>query len=353
MKKIIVAVGPGAKPITGQSMCFSTILENSVNTMVPIRHPSRGDGAVRALTSMMAGWWSLFCSRIIRRSTHLYISSSRTTVGFIRDSSYILIAKAMGMDVVNHLHGADFRAFRSQSYPILVWVIDFVYSKIDSHIVLTSNMKSEYELYSRSKVVVIPNFAPKNNMETLPPKIDQAFRVLFLSNIIWSKGVIDAMTAVKALAEELKLEFHIAGDFLGDANKSAFEIEEAFWREFDSDFMTYHGVVTGAEKVELLQTCELFLFPTFYPTEAQPLAVLEAMAFGLVIVSTNHNYMPDFLLPEFSILVGPNDVDELIAAVRRVALDKSLRVSMGHAAYNESQKYSIETHIEAVDGVFS
>lgn len=59
--------------------------------------------------------------------------------------------------------------------------------------------------------------------------------------------------------------------------------------------MTYHGIVGGDKKRELLRMCDIFCLLTSYPNEGQPISILEAMGNGMVIVTADHAGIPDLV----------------------------------------------------------
>ena len=127
----------------------------------------------------------------------------------------------------------------------------------------------------------------------------QEKHVLYLSNFIKSKGYPEilemaAMEKTRCEAGEKKrLHFDFAGKFFKK------EDEDFFWQYIKEqriqDYITYHGVVDGYKKRELLKNCEIFVLLTRYPNEGQPISILEAMGNGMVIVTTNHGGIPDLV----------------------------------------------------------
>lgn len=100
------------------------------------------------------------------------------------------------------------------------------------------------------------------------------------------KGRVDA-------GEEKKYHFDFAGKFFEESEKEYFEccIKENKLEEY----ITYHGIVGGKEKRELLKKCYIFALPTRYPNEGQPISILEAMGNGMFIITTDHAGIPDIV----------------------------------------------------------
>lgn len=79
---------------------------------------------------------------------------------------------------------------------------------------------------------------------------------------------------------------------------------------------------------ELLAASDVFTAPSYY--EGASLSVLEAMAAGRAIVSSRIGGTNELIEDEQSgLLVAPGDVDALVAALRRVLADETLRATLG------------------------
>jgi glycosyltransferase involved in cell wall biosynthesis len=67
----------------------------------------------------------------------------------------------------------------------------------------------------------------------------------------------------------------------------------------------------------------MFLFPTCYLGENQPVNLIEAMAFGLPIITTRWRSLPEMLPPDYSGLVSEQDTDEIAATLLNLLATES------------------------------
>ena len=74
---------------------------------------------------------------------------------------------------------------------------------------------------------------------------------------------------------EKRFHFDFAGKFFEDSEKEYFE--SYVKKNKLEDYVTYHGIVGGEKKKNLLKECYIFALPTRYPNEGQPISILEAM----------------------------------------------------------------------------
>jgi glycosyltransferase involved in cell wall biosynthesis len=77
----------------------------------------------------------------------------------------------------------------------------------------------------------------------------------------------------------------------------------------------YHGFVAGEEKKRLFLECDCFCLPTYYSAESFPVVLLEAMAYGMDIVTTNWRNIPELLTPNYSGIVKPRTPEQIVAAL--------------------------------------
>ncbi|MDZ4698996.1 MAG: glycosyltransferase family 4 protein [Rhodothermales bacterium] len=147
---------------------------------------------------------------------------------------------------------------------------------------------------------------------------ERPLRLLFLSNMIPSKGYDDVVEATALLhAREIPVELRLAGRWIDGADRRAFETRTA--GELAS-CVTHLGPLTDRNAIRALhQWADVFVFPTYYPTEAQPLALLEAMSAGTPIVTTAHAGIPDMLAAgREALFVPPRDPEAIAGAVMDV-----------------------------------
>ena len=171
--------------------------------------------------------------------------------------------------------------------------------------------------------------------------------LLFLSNLIPSKGVYVLLDACRVLKER-GLQF--VCDFVGGETK---EIDratfEAAVKERDLEgIVCYHGPKYGEEKEEYWRRADVFVQPTF--DDCFPLTLVEAMQHRLPIVSTDVGAIPDMIKEEVNGFICPQrDVDSLVTALEKLITDPVLRQQMGEQGY---QRYQEEFTLEAFERRF-
>lgn len=93
---------------------------------------------------------------------------------------------------------------------------------------------------------------------------------------------------------------------------------------------------------EYLKQADVFLLSSWY--EAQPLCVLEAMAAGLPIVSTNVGGVRD-IVTDNGILTSAGDLTGMVQAMEKLYLDRELRSQMAAASRKNVRGYDVSNTV--------
>ena len=172
-------------------------------------------------------------------------------------------------------------------------------------------------------------------------------KLLFLSNLIPSKGVYVLLDACKVLKERGML---FTCDFVGgetkEIDRAAFEM--AVKERGLEGIACYQGPKYGEEKQRCFAQTDIFVFPTFYNNECSPLVLMEAMQYRLPLVSTNEGGIPDIVVDgENGFVCERQDVNSLVAALERLIKDSALRTRMGEKGYARYRElYTLEAFEE-------
>jgi glycosyltransferase involved in cell wall biosynthesis len=137
-------------------------------------------------------------------------------------------------------------------------------------------------------------------------------KVLFLALCSRDKGVLDAVEAVRLanelgarLARPLKFRLLVAGTFPSP------DVEADFKSRLTDPALaacvSHTGFLGPEAKAAALRDSDVFLFPSYFANEGQPLNLIEAMAFGLPLVSTRWRGIPEMLPENYAGLVEPRD----------------------------------------------
>ena len=185
---------------------------------------------------------------------------------------------------------------------------------------------------------------------TLNSKLNAEPRLLFLSNLIVSKGIYVLLEACQRLKER-GVAFHC--DYVGGESKEVTgeQFRKAIAERGLEDCVIYHGPQYGADKDRAFRRADIFVFPTFYDNECFPLVLVEAMQYRLPIVTTPEGGILDIVTDGVNGLVcKQQDVDSLVEALTTLLADAALRREMGERGH---ARYLKEMTLEAFEGSFA
>lgn len=110
--------------------------------------------------------------------------------------------------------------------------------------------------------------------------------------------------------------------------------------EFDCSGIIHKGPLNHELLPQYMNCADVFVMPT--QKEGCCNAIVEALAMGLPIISSDGAFNDDILDDKNSIRLNPNDVDAIAAAIKKLKDDKDLRYRMSEYSLSRHQEYSIE-----------
>ena len=334
----VLFFGPYPSPITGQSLSFKEVYDNFSGDK--ILFDSTSFGHLKLLNTLFCFIKLPFLFLFVKFDT-IYFTSTRSSLGFLKDFILLALANFFKKKVVNHLHGNDFKEFYEKS--IFRKLITWGYKTIDVSIVLLPSMRQQYSNFKNMKVEVIRNsysIEYQNEIINLDTKKNQIF---YLSNLMCSKGVFIFLECVSLLLNKNSdLVIKIAGipmaDYLMSRSEVAMKFEvtkKQLLEEFPNNFF-YLGVVKGKEKRKLLKDSSIFVLPTYHKTEAFPISIVEAMRFGNAVVTSKHNFLGEIITERNGRLIEPKSVVSLMLNLNTLLANKLLLRQIQEFNINDS-----------------
>jgi len=342
-------------PIHGQSLAFTRFYESINNKEKLIINTNMEDnGKFGKIFSTFKTFFLIFYKLFTKKIDIVYFTCSRSFMGSIKDVLLIRLASFQNIKLINHLHGSDFYEFLHSSPTWYRKILLNTYSKIDTSIVIHESMKSQFKDLKNMNLEVVSNFYDKELDLELGVKDKNKINILYLSNIIKSKGIFELIDAFKELSKKYKnIHLNIAGGFMGDEYLSGVEVKKQFLEKTrDIPKINYLGTIYGDEKVKLLQISDIFVLPSYYRSEAFPLSIIEAMRCGNAIITTNYKYLPEYVNSKNGILVEQKSVDSLIHGITILLEDFESLIDMQEYNKKEAkEKYSLDNYIDKLNRI--
>lgn len=202
-------------------------------------------------------------------------------------------------------------------------------------------VKNHYEMYNIEKIILsrlgvfIPDIITNHKRNTLT--------IGFLSWWDEKKGLMLLLQAFNVIIHDynLPLKLILAGDGPIRTKVEKFILDNSLQQSIDN-----RGKLYGKDKEQFYKDIDLFVLPSI-PTENDmdgiPVVLMEAVSFGVPIISTNISGIPEICKNNYNgFLIPPNDVNALIKAILRFYnMDNVQFQQFKHRAYESSRDYDI------------
>jgi glycosyltransferase involved in cell wall biosynthesis len=197
-----------------------------------------------------------------------------------------------------------------------------------------------------NKLLVLPN--PADIPEFIPNRINRkSLELLFLGRLGERKGTFELIRAFAVLPNAVREHSHLtlAGDGETDA---ALDLATDLGCSLQISIL---GWVEPLRIKQLLAKADIFVLPS--RGEGMSMALLEAMAWSLPVVTTLSGGTDDFLFTYHNcILVKPGDVQGIARALYALAADPNLRLRLGVEARKTAKHFSVDRYIDELSSLY-
>ncbi|MCB2293953.1 glycosyltransferase family 4 protein [Clostridium algoriphilum] len=244
--------------------------------------------------------------KIIKNNADLYyLTIAQTTGGNLRDLIVIKLLLMKKKKIMVHLHGGYYRTMIDSDCKNIIKNINLkLFKKLNGAIVLGKSLKYIFkDIVAEEKIHVVENCVDeqyliseeKFNLKIKELETKKRLNIVYLSNFIESKGYKDILEIAKICKDNnvKKFNFIFAGKFYNYEDKN--EFNDFINENKLQDIVDYRGIVQGNEKLNMLQHGDVFMLLTRYPKEGQPISIIEGMANGMSVITTNYAGIPDLI----------------------------------------------------------
>lgn len=338
----VLMIGAGRDVRGGVSSVVNSYYDAGLDKLCELTYlPTMEDGSKlkKLLVAVVA---RIRFERLIRENDilHVHMSSDNS---FYRKAVFIRKAHKDGKKIIIHMHGSTFDLFyKERCSDAQKQQVREIFAMADQVIALSEDWKeflAEY-ICDEQKIVVIYNAV----------KIPEAYqkdyanrKMLFLGILGQRKGAYDLIEVLPEIFQKVP-DAHI---YLGGDGER--EQAELLCREKGiSDHVTFLGWVRGAEKEKFLKECSVYVLPTYH--EGMPMSILEAMSYGMAVVSTYVGGIPHIITDgEDGLLCEAGDKAALKDKLLKLLGDENLRAVLGQNAYNmTAQKFDVRENVKRV-----
>jgi glycosyltransferase involved in cell wall biosynthesis len=252
------------------------------------------------------------------------------------DFYYATLAVGSGLPNVFTIHGVGLREIeikRAELGPLKYFMrkrlVRSNYRKASNIVAINEYTKNQVAHLHNARVWVIRNAADERFFDMRGRETPEVGNILLVGGVRRRKDVVTAVKAVRdALEEGVDVRLHIVGPVESEYKS---EVDELIERYGLSNNVIIHGLVTGDHLRDLYLKCDVFLLTS--REESSPISIVEAMAAGKPVVSTDVGGVPEIVNDgENALLAGIGDHKKIAQLIARIVRDRDLREEFGKAS---------------------
>lgn len=218
----------------------------------------------------------------------VHVNPSLNLKSVVREGGFLLQAKRHRRRVLVFFRGWNSRFARVLECGMLS-LFRVVYGQADAFIVLASEFETTLRSWGirkpiyRETTVVDPELLKRFCMEERLTRIGNldTIRVLYLARLEREKGLFETVEAIRLLrARNVPVQLSIAGD--GPVKQAL--VDHIRNLQLPSDAIRLLGYVRDTTKADVLKDHDIYCLPSYY-NEGMPNSILEALAFGMPVVT--------------------------------------------------------------------
>lgn len=341
MNKKVIILGKLPPPYMGPAIATDLLLKSELKNRFQLIHLDTrinktlssfgkwGFGKIFKSISLYIKLWYLLWKH---KPNVVLVPISQTTTGFIKDALFITVAGWFNTNIVIQLRGSSFKNWVSGSSHQVQRYIKHVLGKTQGVIVLGHNLKYLFtDYFNDNRIFVIPN----GGNYTFPAinKHKQGVNMLYFSNLLAAKGIEDVFEAIALLTNHanstLSTNCSFSLDVVGAWDSKEVEKKCLALLKKGNLPIRIHAPKSGQDKFRYLAEADVFVFPPREP-EGHPWAIVEAMAAGLPIISTNQGAIIESVIDQKNGFIVPIKSPEKIAEKLKLLIENAeLRHQMG------------------------
>ncbi|NOU13659.1 MAG: glycosyltransferase family 4 protein [Methylococcaceae bacterium] len=273
----------------------------------------------------------------------IHLNPSLDLKSFLRDGVFIFLAKQRSKPVVVFFRGWQL-PFETVVSGHLNWFFKSTYKKADAFIVLANAFSDRLSKWGIDVPIYLANTAVANELLegfSIDRKLSEIpttdiIRLLYLARLEKKKGVLELLEAVRILLEKgIDISLTIAGDgpVMSEVRN---QVENS---ELLGKRVSIVGYVRGQAKIEILRTHQVYCFPTQYG-EGMPNSVLEAMAFGMAIVTCPVGGIADFFENErMGVLLETTDPQKISDSIATLIDNRGRLINIARYNFEYAQTH--------------
>lgn len=308
-KPCILIVAPLPPPVHGSSMVSMQIKDsNIINGAFDVDYVNLSTSRLmaeigkhsfvlyaRKSLRFMESYFKMLWKLLTHRYELTYLAITCHDIGFLKDCPFVLTARLLSKKYVIHQHNRGMAPYVHRAP--YKWLLPLAYNKAKVILLSWRLFDDISEVVKREQVLICPNGLPMpdylaNSTRNVNDNTNRTPEILFLSNLVESKGVWQLLDALQMLKVNGVI-FHCS--FVGGTSRfiSAEKFEaEVTARDLKVN-VDYLGLQYGDDKWSVYQNADIFVLPSM--DDCLPLTIIEAMMCRLPVVCSDVGAIPDLV----------------------------------------------------------
>lgn len=275
---------------------------------------SKNSGRLVTIVSKLLGF---FCNlaRIVSVANHphkLVYRSINGGLGQLYDCFYMMLFRLFGFEIIIHHHSFAYLTKKSLLFKVLLRITGSNAKHIALGVTMKTLLSEKYDIDENS-IIVLSNacFFSDSNLNSSEQSKVGSFNhsknviVSYLSNLTLDKGIDVFISLSKYCSERSdKYSFRVGGPIVDP------RVTDIIKPYIDEGLIEYLGPVYAKEKETFIQETDVFIFPSRYINEAEPLVVFEFASAGALLITSQRGELKN-IVPELGgcAIHEPNVID--------------------------------------------
>ena len=366
-------VGPVPPPYGGIALYIQRILDSEIwsdfdfiayNTMLPSKIRGYDVSTERGFTQIFKQRFVIifgyvlydffrFFSILARNRPDIVHIHTCSFWGYYRSVIFLILSRCQHCRVAFHLHNAIDTFYYNDAGFFTRWIVRMSLKKADLNVALSPKLAELVRSITKygDPVCYIETGIELERFDRADDKDDSGMedicRILTIGQFTRNKGVFDIVASIPRVVERYQnVRFRFIGH--GDQNRIRSFAEEKGILEY----CEIAGPVDDVEKIRSLREAKVFLLPSY--AEGHPAVILEAMAVGLPVISTDVGAIPEVVDDGINgFIIKPGDVEALANRIIQLISEPRIRHDMGEANYRKVRmKYSNSRVLDEIKDVY-
>lgn len=346
MKNILI-ISTDLNAQGGISTVVKLLINSSLKDKYNLLHLSTHINGTKLIKFfVMIKAYSLYPVILIVKNISLVHIHGGMKSSFFRKSYFLLLAKLFGKRVIYHMHSAMVNEYLEKGSKLKKFIVCRLFNLYDVIVVISKSWAKVIQKRTKTTIRIIYNPVSLPSIDKFGKSSGNDFIVFTLGEIGRRKGTEDIVKVAQHLKNR-RISFRIAG---GGDLKKYHEIAKKFNVREKIEFL---GWIDEKQREEEFILADIYFLPSYH--EGLPMSILEAISYGLPIISTPVGGISEIIENEINgFLVKPGNIESFVDKIIFLHANEEARKKMGIISRKIAEdKFCIKGIVRQIDEVYN